>query len=256
MNKSVQKFSDLIDIMRKLRRECPWDRDQSPESLRQFILEETFEVLESIDDQDWDSLSRELGDLLLQIVFQAIIAEEKNRFTLLDIISQLNKKLIERHPHVFSDVTVNNKHEVTENWENIKLRSENRKSLLSGVPKEAPALLRAQRLQEKAANVGFDWQKPEEVIAKIDEELNELKVAIARNDKKNIAEEMGDLLFSIVNLSRFMNMVAEDTLRIANNKFTARFQVIESHYDKDFQRMKSASLQELDEIWNRAKKSQ
>jgi len=253
MNKTVEKFSELIDIMYKLRKECPWDREQTPESLRQFILEETYEVLESIDMQKWDALAKELGDLLLQIVFQAVIAEEEKRFTLHDIISSINHKMIERHPHVFADISVTGSHDVTRNWERIKVKSENRKSLLSGVPKEAPALVRAQRLQEKASHVGFDWDNREDVLAKIEEEMSELKEAISKNDKDHMAEEMGDLLFSIVNYSRFLGLVAEDSLRITNEKFINRFQKIESHYEQDYDKIKSATLDELDEIWNRVK---
>ncbi len=253
MNKTAEKFSELTDIMHKLRRECPWDREQTPESLRQYLLEETYEVLESIDRRSWDALAKELGDLLLQIVFQSVIAEEKNRFSLLDVISHITKKLIERHPHVFGNVSVSGTKDVTKNWEHIKMKAEERTSLLSGVPQEAPALLKAQRLQQKAAHVGFDWQKQEDVVAKIDEELKELKQAISENDQNNIAEELGDFLFSVVNLSRFLGMVAEDSLRRTNQKFTDRFQMIETHYDKDFDKMKSASLEELDAIWNKAK---
>jgi MazG family protein len=254
MNKTVEKFSELIDIMYKLRRECPWDREQTPESLRQFVLEETYEVLEAIDKQKWDSLAKELGDLLLQIVFQAVIAEEENRFNLHDIISNINHKMIERHPHVFANVSVNGARDVKQNWEHIKVKSENRKSLLSGIPKETPALLRAQRLQEKASHVGFDWENPEDVFGKIKEELAELKNAVAKNDKEHVAEEMGDLLFSLVNYARFLGLVAEDSLRITNEKFISRFEKIEKHYGQDYDKIKSASLTELDKIWNEAKK--
>jgi len=255
MNKTAEKFSDLIEIMYKLRKECPWDKEQTPESLRQFILEETYEVLETIDLQNWDALAKELGDLLLQIVFQAVIGEEEGRFTLDDIISHINNKMIERHPHVYSDVSVTGPHDVARNWEHIKVRSEKRRSLLSGVPKETPALIRAQRLQEKASHVGFDWEKRDDVIAKIDEELDELKDAISENNDENIAEELGDFLFSVVNLSRFLGMAAEDSLRKTNEKFISRFQKIESHYNQDYDLMKSATLEELDKIWNEAKKS-
>ncbi len=253
MNKTVEKFSELLEIMYRLRKECPWDKEQTPESLRQYVLEETYEVLESIDLQNWDALAGELGDLLLQIVFQGVIGEEEKRFTLYDVISHINQKMIERHPHVFSDVSVNGSGEVAQNWEHIKIKSEKRKSLLSGVPKEAPALLRAQRLQEKASHVGFDWEKRDDVMAKIDEELDELKEAITENDSDKISEELGDFLFSVVNLSRFLGAVAEDSLRKTNDKFITRFQKIESHYNQDYDKMNAASLAELDDIWNKAK---
>jgi MazG family protein len=253
MNKAAEKFADLVDIMYRLRSECPWDREQTPESLRQFLLEETYEVLESIDKKDWDSLAGELGDLLLQIVFHGVMAEEKGRFNLQDVIDSINKKMIERHPHVFSDITTDTAEEVVNNWEHIKIKIEQRDSLLSGVPAESPALLQAQRLQEKAANVGFDWSQKKDVIHKIEEEIDELKQAVEQQDKENIAEEFGDLLFSLVNLSRHMNIVSEDALRMANQKFTARFQKIEAHYNNDYQKIKNASLQELDAVWNKAK---
>jgi MazG family protein len=256
MDKAADKFSELIEIMYRLRRECPWDKKQTAESLRPYILEETFEVLESIDAQSWADLAQELGDLLLQIVFQAAIAEEQRRFTLHDVISHINSKLIERHPHVFANTTVKNDQEVSRNWEQIKVRKEKRDSLLSGVPKEAPALLRAQRLQEKAAHVGFDWQEASQVYQKIREEIQELQSAIKNKDEQNIQEELGDLLFSIVNYSRFIGVNAEDALRNANHKFIQRFQKIESYYEQDYDKMRAATLQELDRVWDRIKKAE
>lgn len=255
MDNATKKFAELLKIMHQLRKECPWDNEQTPESLRQYILEETYEVLETIDTRDWGALSKELGDLLLQIVFQSIIAEEEQRFNLTDVISHINNKMIERHPHVFSDKVVNSSNEVAVNWEHIKSRSEKRESLLSGIPKETPALLRAQRLQQKAANVGFDWDKSEDIMIKIEEEVGELKSAIQNQDQANIAEEMGDLLFSVVNLARFLDVVAEDSLRLTNEKFMTRFKKIEAHYNRDYKKMEAASLEELDSIWNKAKES-
>jgi MazG family protein len=251
---TIKSFSRLLTIMYKLRKECPWDRQQTAESLRQFILEETYEVLESIDGGKWDALADELGDLLLQIVFQSIIAEEENRFRMEDVINNINHKMIERHPHVFSNTVVDSASQVAQNWEHIKINSEKRNSLLAGVPGNAPALLRAQRLQEKASNVGFDWKNYNEVMTKIYEELDELKAAIEKSDKKNIEEELGDILFSIVNLSRFLGLVAEDSLRNANNKFTDRFTKIEAHYKNDYKQMKQAGLEELDKIWDKIKR--
>lgn len=250
---TINKFSELIGIMYRLRKECPWDRKQTPESLRQFILEETYEVLESIDNKNWDDLSGELGDLLLQIVFQSTIAEEENRFNLEKVIDKINQKMIERHPHVFSDTVVDSASQVAQNWEHIKINSEKRDSILSGVPKDSPALLRAQRLQEKASNVGFDWNNYHDVILKVYEELDELKAAISNSDQINIEEEFGDILFSIVNLSRFLGIVAEDSLRKANDKFTNRFKKVEDHYNRDYNKMKRAGLEELDKIWDNIK---
>ena len=251
---TIKYFAELVDIMRRLRKECPWDGEQTPESLRQYILEETYEVLESIDRSDWSELSGELGDLLLQIVFQSIIAEENNRFRLEDVIKKINKKMIERHPHVFSDTPAKTSDQVAENWEHIKINSEKRKSLLSGVPDNLPSLLRAQRLQEKASLIGFDWDNPQSVIDKIDEELDELKMAVERSDRENMQEEFGDILFSIVNLSRFLGIVAEDSLREANDKFSTRFKKVEEYYNNDHQRMKQAGLDKLDRVWNLIKR--
>lgn len=248
------KFMALVQIMNRLRKECPWDRQQTPESLRKYILEEAYEVIESIDDKKWNELGEELGDLLLQIIFQSEIAEESGRFTLDDVIDNINKKLKERHPHIFGDKQVQTAKEVASNWEHIKIKNENRDSLLSGVPKNAPALLQAQRLQEKASRVSFDWNDISDVITKMDEELIELKKAIKKSNKKNIDEEMGDIFFSIVNLSRFLDISAEDALRNCNQKFIRRFQYIEAQFNHDYQKMRNAGLEELDKMWNQAKK--
>ena len=255
MNKAAEEFARLVDIMYRLRKECPWDREQTPESLRQYLLEETYEVLESIDNKKWELLGQELGDLLLQIVFQSVMAEEKGRFNLTNVVEAINRKMVERHPHVFSNVEVNDARDVTLNWEHIKFTKEKRDSLLSGVPGQAPALLQAQRLQEKAANVGFDWSHTKDIITKIQEEIDELKIALDQNDQKNINEEFGDLLFSLVNLSRHLNIVSEDALRISNEKFTKRFQKIEAHYKNDYQKIKDAGLEELDQVWNEVKEN-
>jgi MazG family protein len=256
MSKSIEKrFTELMNIMYELRIKCPWDKKQTPESLRQYLLEETYEVLDTIDQQKWDDLSKELGDLLLQIVFQSVIAEEKDRFTIEDVIVNINNKLIERHPHVFAETKVSSAEDVADNWEHIKMNSEKRKSLLSGIPDQAPALLYAQRMQEKASRVGFDWLDTAGVIEKIEEEIRELKTAVRNKDQSEIKEEIGDLLFSIVNLARFKNLNAEDCLRETNKKFKKRFHFIEEHYKNDFNLMKKTSLSELEEIWEKAKKS-
>jgi len=254
MSKSIEKkFSDLLNIMEKLRQECPWDKKQTAESLRQYLLEETYEVIESIDNQDWQELGKELGDLLLQIVFQSAIAEEKGSFTIENVIENINKKLVERHPHVFGEKKVNSAVDVADNWEHIKMISENRESLLTGIPKQAPALLFAQRMQEKASKVGFDWEKVESVVNKLDEEVEELKAALNEENKEIIQEEIGDTLFTLVNISRFLDLNAEDSLRLTNTKFKKRFQFIEKHFNNNIELMKKASLQELDELWEKAK---
>jgi len=254
MSKSIEKkFAELLNIMEKLRQECPWDKKQTAESLRQYLLEETYEVIESIDNQDWQELGKELGDLLLQIVFQSAIAKEKGFFSIEEVIENINRKLIERHPHVFAEKKVNSYKEVADNWEQIKMKSENRKSLLSGIPKQAPALLYAQRMQEKASKIGFDWKEVGSIVQKLDEEIDELKSALKKENRKNIEEEIGDTLFTLANISRFLELNAEDSLRLTNDKFEKRFQYIEKHYNGDIDLMKKATLQELDDLWEKAK---
>jgi MazG family protein len=254
MTKSVEKFfSELLEIMNKLRQECPWDKKQTAESLRQYLLEETYEVLESIDNHDWIELEKELGDLLLQIVFQSIIAEEKGLFSIADVIQHINKKLVERHPHVFGEKKVNSAKDVADNWEHIKMNSEKRDSLLSGIPKQAPALLFAQRMQEKASKIGFDWEEVDSIIEKLEEEISELKIALKQREEEKIKEEIGDTLFSLVNISRFLNLNAEDCLRLTNIKFKNRFQYIESFYNSNIESMKKATLKDLDDLWEKAK---
>ena len=254
MSKSIEKkFSELLNIMDKLRQECPWDKKQTAESLRQYLLEETYEVIESIDNQNWQELGKELGDLLLQIVFQSSIAQEKGYFNIEDVIDNINKKLIERHPHVFAEKKVNSEKDVADNWEQIKMKSENRKSLLSGIPKHAPALLYAQRMQEKASKIGFDWEEVGSIVEKLDEEIDELKLALKKENRKNIEEEIGDTLFTLTNISRFLELNAEDSLRLTNDKFEKRFQFIEKHYNGDIDLMKQATLKELDELWEKSK---
>jgi len=248
-----QEFEKLVAIMKQLRKECPWDKAQSAESLRQYILEEAYETIEAIDNRNWEELRKELGDLLLQIVFQAEIAEEMGRFTLLDVIENINKKLIERHPHVFGEVTVRNAEEVKENWEQIKVKKENRNSILEGLPRNMSALLLAQRIQDKASHVGFDWNEPGDVVQKIEEEIQELKQSM---DSENLAEieyEIGDLFFSIVNLCRFYKINAEDSLRQASNKFVKRFKAMEQKLTKLKIPIRNASLEEMDKLWEEVK---
>ncbi|HHE54625.1 MAG TPA: nucleoside triphosphate pyrophosphohydrolase [Caldithrix abyssi] len=258
MENKQPKYSmdDLLQIMRRLRKECPWDAKQTHESLRQFLLEETYEVLETIDQQQWSKLAEELGDLLLQIVFHSEIAAEKRRFDFNDVVDHISKKLITRHPHVFGNKALNNALQVQENWEHTKVKNEGRDSLLSGVPKAAPALLQAQRLQEKAATVGFDWPEVEPVLDKVIEELNELREEIKNRHLQKIEDELGDVLFALVNLGRFINITAEDALRKTNQKFVRRFQHIEQQYNGDLRAMKKATLKELDRYWEQAKENE
>jgi MazG family protein len=257
MNKKrSENFDELLNIMDKLRKECPWDREQTHGSLRKYILEEAYEVVETIDNENWRELEEELGDLLLQVVFQSAIARESGKFDIESVIEILNKKLIERHPHIFGNKKVSSAKDVQMNWEKIKFKNNNRKSMMDGVPVGAPALLRAQRLQERAAKVSFDWNDLTDVVAKLDEELVEFKKAIASNQRAEMEEELGDILFSLVNISRFLDISAEDALRMSNEKFVRRFKYIEEAFDNNYDTMKKAGLKELDKKWEEAKKKE
>jgi len=248
-----EEFLRLVSIMERLRKECPWDRKQTPYTLRQYILEEAHETVESIDNENWDELKKELGDLMLQIVFQAEIAKEENRFSLQEVIQHINEKLIRRHPHVFGDTQVKDENDVKNNWEQIKVQEENRQSVLEGVPKNLSALLRSQRLQEKAANVGFDWSNEKGIWDKIREEIKEIEQASRQNDRHNLENEIGDLLFSIVNLARFKQLNAEDALRKTINKFIARFQYIERKLSENNKTISQSNLKEMDRFWEESK---
>lgn len=252
-NQTGEKFLKLLQIMKLLRLNCPWDKEQTYQSLRQFLLEETYEVIETIDQGNYNQLAEELGDLLLQIVFHSTIAEEEGNFTIDTVLDTLNTKLIKRHPHVFNKKKVRSANDVKYNWEKIKRHEKKRESLLDGVPKTTPALLRAQRIQEKASTIDFDWHRASDVLDKLQEELKELQDAVKRGENEEIKEEIGDLFFSLVNLSRFFKIVAEDALRLSIDKFLKRFSFIENYYQKNYEKMKNASLQELDKIWDQSK---
>jgi len=256
-NKIGEKFVELVEIMQKLRSEdgCPWDKEQTPESILPFFLEEAYEVIESVEEKDWENLQEELGDILLHTVFQAKMAEEENRFTILDSLETINAKLTRRHPHVFGDKPVEEAKSAKKNWESEKHLEKNRESRLDGVPEALPSLIRAQRLQEKASYVGFEWDKIEEIWEKVHEEIVELKEAQTRGIIEHIEEEIGDVLFSIVNLSRFLKISSEDALRKTNKKFIARFKKIEEELKKRNRPIEDASLAEMDEIWEEAKRS-
>jgi tetrapyrrole methylase family protein/MazG family protein len=254
----VNELYRLVDVMKRLRSPggCPWDREQTHESLKPYLLEEAYEVLSAIDMHDDEELKEELGDLLLQIVFHAQLADEENRFSIDDVAESIVKKLIRRHPHVFSEVKVNGSEEVLQNWEKIK-KDEGKKSALDGVPPTLPALLKARRVQEKAKRVGFDWDNAEGAFEKVVEEVNELKKAIVEGKKGTVEEELGDVLFSIVNVSRFVDVDAEDSLRKTINKFMARFQYIEKKIEKHGKKpLEHHSLGELDHLWEKAKHEQ
>ena len=242
------ELNKLVDIIKKLRSPngCEWDKEQTHKSLIPYLLEETYEVIEAINKNDYDGLKEELGDLLLHVLFQAELASENNKFSINDSILNINNKLISRHPHIFDDKNDNSY--VKGNWELSKQKEKNRKSVLDGVPKYLPALLKSRRIQEKASGVGFDWDKLEQVIDKVDEELDELKEAIRINKGKE--EELGDLLFAVVNLSRHLNLDPENALNNAIDKFAKRFYKIELKLKIKNIRMQDLTLEELDVIWN------
>ncbi|MCX8010859.1 MAG: nucleoside triphosphate pyrophosphohydrolase [Ignavibacteria bacterium] len=249
---SKERFNELENTVRKLRKECPWDKIQTNDSIKAATLEETYEVLEAIDQKDYDELKKELGDLLLHIVFHSVIAEESNKFTLSEVIEGITEKLIRRHPHVFGNAEVEDHHEVKRNWERIKLQ-EGRESILDGVPRELPALLRAYRLQEKASKIGFEWKSKEEAFQKILEEINELKEIEKSSDFSKLQSEIGDLLFAIVNYARMIGVNCEDALRICNEKFISRFKFVEKNLKEQSNPITDASLSEMLELWKIAK---
>jgi len=245
-------FEEFLAVVRRLRKECPWDREQTHESIRHSLIEETYEVVEAIDRHDAQELKEELGDLLLHVAFHSVIAEERNEFAIDDVIDGEIQKLIRRHPHVFGDVKASTSKQVKANWEKIKLE-EGRDSVLDGVPKELPALLRAARMQEKASKVGFDWTNKEDVWKKVTEELEELQSARVDGGKAALEEEFGDVLFSLVNYSRFLSINPEIALRKTTEKFDKRFRRVEKELRKKGKTPDQASLQEMDALWDQGK---
>ena len=255
MQGTQEKFEKLVAIMARLRAKdgCPWDIEQTHKSLRQHLLEEAYEVIEAIDLDDFDHLKGELGDLLLQVVFHAQMASEEQKFSIDDVVDAITEKLIRRHPHVFGDAKIENSAEQTIAWEKSKLTKEGKKSAIDGVPKQLPALLRAYRMQGKAAAVGFDWQNVEPVWQKLDEEIEELHEAISHNDQAHIEEELGDLLFTLVNISRFLKANPEDALRGTIEKFERRFKQVEQTFTAEGRFIGDASLEEMDKVWDAVK---
>ena len=246
-------FVDLLTIMDKLRAECPWDKKQTIESLRHLTIEETYELSDAIIKSDLQSLKGELGDLLLHIVFYSKIANESDTFTIKEVIDDINKKLIIRHPHIFGDVKVQNAEEVKENWEKIKLQKENKRSVLGGVPESLPALIKAYRMQEKAAGVGFDWKNKEDVWAKVEEEKEEFLAEVSKANKEKAQQEFGDLLFALINYSRFIDINPEDALEHCNQEFRRRFMYIEQEAENEGRRIHELDLDEMEHYWNQAK---
>ena len=246
-------FGRLADIMDELRAKCPWDQKQSIESLRHLTIEETYELADAILENNMEDIRKELGDLLLHIVFYAKIASETNKFTLTDVIDGICDKLVYRHPHVFGDVSVNDADDVKTNWENLKIREGN-KSILAGVPKSLPAIVKAHRVQDKVRAVGFDWDVREQVWDKIEEELGELKVEIKQMDTEKMEDEFGDLLFSMVNAARLYGIDPEAALERTNKKFIKRFNYLEDHTIKAGRPLTAMTLDEMNMIWEEAKK--
>lgn len=255
--KKLAAFDRLLTIMDELREQCPWDRKQTLESLRYLTLEEVYELSDSIISKNYRELEKELGDIMLHIVFYAKIGSEKNLFNMETILTAISEKLIHRHPHIYGDIKVTNEQEVKENWEKIKLKEKGNKSVLGGVPKTLPALIKAMRIQEKARGVGFDWDKKEQVWQKVEEELQEFKDQVNKPagqlDKQELENEFGDLLFSLINYARFIAVNPEDALEKTNKKFINRFKFIEQGAEKKGKSITDMTLAEMEVLWNEAK---
>lgn len=257
---STQSFQRLLDIMDRLRKECPWDKKQTIESLRHLTIEEVFELSQAIVDEDYQDVKKELGDIIMHIVFYSRIAEDRKLFTIDDVINGICEKLIIRHPHVFGDTSVKSAEEVADNWEKIKLTKEHNRSVLGGVPNALPDLVKAYRMQEKAAGVGFDWENKEQVWEKVEEEIRELKEEVSvweqetgNCNKERVTEEFGDLMFALVNYSRFIKVNPMDALEVANKKFRKRFNYIEDKAREMGKSLVDMSLDEMNELWNVSK---
>lgn len=248
----MKEFDEFVSIMRRLRTECPWDREQTHDTLKKHFVEEAYEALDAIDRRAFDDLRGELGDVALQVVFHAVIAEEEKRFTLAEVFDEVNRKLVRRHPHVFGDAVVRTSEEQIRTWDRIKM-TEGRSSVLDGVPKHLPALMKAEKVQKKAAKVGFEWEKREEVWKKVEEETAELREAVERGDAAETDEEFGDLLFSLVNYARFIGVDPEESLHRTVTKFTTRFRYIEERLKEQGKDIHASTLEEMDALWNEAK---
>ncbi|NUM50351.1 MAG: nucleoside triphosphate pyrophosphohydrolase [Flavobacteriales bacterium] len=252
MEAKVTAFLRLLKIMDELRENCPWDKKQTMQSLRHLTIEETYELADAILDDNLNEVKKELGDLLLHIVFYARIGSERGSFSIEEVINNLCEKLIERHPHIYGDVKVADEEEVKANWEKIKLKTGNQ-SVLEGVPKSLPAMVKATRIQDKAKGVGFDWEKTEQVWKKVNEELNELNEEVIKGNTLQIENEFGDVLFSLINYARFIGVNPEDALERTNKKFIKRFQFLEEEVKKQGKEISDLKLSEMDEIWEKAK---
>jgi len=249
----LQAFDRLLTIMDELREQCPWDRKQTMETLRHLTIEETYELGDAILDNDLEEVKKELGDVLLHIVFYSKIGSEKRSFDIADVANSICDKLISRHPHIYGDVTVKNEEEVKKNWENLKLK-EGKKSVLEGVPRSLPALVKASRIQEKVAGVGFDWEEPQQVFDKVKEELEELQEEVNVQDQDKMESEFGDVLFSMINYARFLKINPENALERTNKKFIKRFKYIEEKAKENQKALSDMTLKEMDVFWEEAKK--
>lgn len=249
----MQAVSELLATVKRVRKECPWDREQTHESIRHMLIEEAYEVVESIEQRKFDELKGELGDILLHVLMHSVMAEEKGTFTIDDVVRGINDKLIRRHPHVFGSGNATTAKEVKTNWERMKLE-EGRNSILDGVPRNLPALLRAARLQDKASKVGFDWNHITEVWKKVEEELTEFKHAEEQGESTLFEREFGDLLFALVNYARFLSLDPEMALRHTIDKFENRFRYIEDEFKKQGKKMEESTLEEMDIVWNESKR--
>ncbi|MEP7317259.1 MAG: nucleoside triphosphate pyrophosphohydrolase [Panacibacter sp.] len=253
MSNANTAFERLVQIMDELREKCPWDRKQTIQTLRPLTIEETYELADGIIEEDWPNIKEELGDILLHIIFYAKIAGEQSQFTLDEVIDGVCNKLIVRHPHIYGDTKVNDEEDVKRNWETIKMR-EGKKSVLEGVPVSLPAVVKATRIQEKVKQVGFEWHNKEDVWKKVEEEMSELHEAVAENNQQHIEEEFGDVLFSLINYARFLQVDAETALEKVNKKFTKRFLQMEAAAATDNKKLRQMTLEEMDALWNQIKK--
>lgn len=251
--KQLQAFDRLLTIMDELREQCPWDKKQTMQTLRHLTIEETYELGDAILENDLEEVKKELGDLLLHIVFYAKIGSETNVFDMADVANEICDKLISRHPHIYGDVVVANEEEVKQNWENLKLK-EGKKSVLEGVPTSLPALVKANRIQDKVAGVGFDWEEPQQVFEKLKEELEELQHEVKAGDRAHMEQEFGDVLFSMINYARFLKIDPENALERTNKKFIKRFQYLENKSKEIGKSLKEMTLAEMDIFWEEAKK--
>jgi XTP/dITP diphosphohydrolase len=248
----LEAFNRLLDIMDELREKCPWDKKQTLESLRHLTIEETYELADAILDNDLEEIKNELGDVLLHIVFYSKIGSEKKAFDIADVANSISDKLVSRHPHIYGDVVVKNEEEVQRNWEKLKLK-EGKTSVLEGVPKSLPAVVKANRIQDKVAGVGFDWEEPQQVWEKVQQELSELNEEIKNGNKENIESEFGDVLFSMINYARFIDVNPENALEKTNKKFIKRFQFLEAAAKKEGKELSDMSLVEMDVHWENSK---